>query len=401
MQWSPEQAAALDVAGAWLDDPHGKPVFRLYGFAGTGKTELAKHLASGVGRALFAAPTGKAASVMIERGCLGASTCHSLIYQPKDKPRKSLVELQQKLELATNDVVRRELQRAIDVELMNLRRPAFSLRTEDCSLLGADLLVVDEGSMVDNSLAFDLESFKVPILVLGDPFQIPPVFGSSPWVSDDVKPDVMLTEPHRHALDSAVLRYATALRKGERFAEDHPDVRFVCKGELSTGEVASYDQVLVGRNATRRNVNRLVRKHLEHDGLYPVTGDRLVCLRNDRETGLLNGTIATAVTDSNRVDAFHVIFGIETDDGKLLDVLAHTAHFLEYAEPGAANRIPPWERKEAHEFDYAYALTTHKAQGSQWKTGFVIDESGYFGPQAQRHRYTQATRFSRSIAVLG
>jgi exodeoxyribonuclease-5 len=79
MLWSPQQDHALCVVAKWLR-ARDRPVFRLFGYAGTGKTTLARHLAKGVsGRVLFAAYTGKAASVMRSKGCTGASTIHSLI----------------------------------------------------------------------------------------------------------------------------------------------------------------------------------------------------------------------------------------------------------------------------------------------------------------------------------
>ena len=60
-------------------------VFRLFGYAGTGKTTLARHIADEAdGEVKFAAFTGKAASVMRGKGCRGASTIHSLIYRARE-----------------------------------------------------------------------------------------------------------------------------------------------------------------------------------------------------------------------------------------------------------------------------------------------------------------------------
>src|SRR5215208_510764 len=83
--FSLEQDAALSAVSAWLKAKPGDgntPVFRLFGYAGTGKTTLARHIAEHVdGKVLFAAFTGKAALVMRSKGCQGASTIHSLIYR--------------------------------------------------------------------------------------------------------------------------------------------------------------------------------------------------------------------------------------------------------------------------------------------------------------------------------
>src|ERR1700704_3832073 len=87
--FSPQQDAALQAVAAWLKARPGRgstpAVFRLFGYAGTGKTTLAKHLAEGVeGKVLFAAFTGKAALVMRRKGCQNASTIHSLIYRARE-----------------------------------------------------------------------------------------------------------------------------------------------------------------------------------------------------------------------------------------------------------------------------------------------------------------------------
>ena len=82
MSWSPQQERAIADVQAWLKDPRGKQVFRLFGYAGTGKTTLAKELAATVkGTVLYATFTGKAALVLRKKGCEGASTIHSLIYK--------------------------------------------------------------------------------------------------------------------------------------------------------------------------------------------------------------------------------------------------------------------------------------------------------------------------------
>ena len=67
--FTPHQDAALKAVADWLKAKPGRngtpPVFRLFGYAGTGKTTLARHIADGVdGEVKFAAFTGKAALVM-------------------------------------------------------------------------------------------------------------------------------------------------------------------------------------------------------------------------------------------------------------------------------------------------------------------------------------------------
>src|SRR3990172_7994637 len=87
--FTPHQDSALKSVASWLKakpGQNGTPrIFRLFGYAGTGKTTLAKHVAEGVdGKVLFASFTGKAAQVMRNKGCNGASTIHSLIYRARE-----------------------------------------------------------------------------------------------------------------------------------------------------------------------------------------------------------------------------------------------------------------------------------------------------------------------------
>src|SRR5205807_8378610 len=181
--FTPHQDSALKAVADWLKAKPGRkgtpPVFRLFGLAGTGKTTLARHVAEAVdGEVKYAAFTGKAALVMRRKGCDGASTIHSLIY----RARESGVE-----------------------------QPSFEL-WDDAPASKAKLIVIDECSMVDAELGRDLMSFGVPLLVLGDPAQLPPIQGGGFFT--EVEPDAMLTEVHRHAEDNPIIRLSMDIRAG-------------------------------------------------------------------------------------------------------------------------------------------------------------------------------------------
>ena len=91
---SPQQLAALDAVTNWARDPGAAQCFRLFGYAGTGKTTIAKEFASTVGgKVLYAAYTGKAALVLQEKGC-PATTIHKLVYIPSNGCTKKLEELE-------------------------------------------------------------------------------------------------------------------------------------------------------------------------------------------------------------------------------------------------------------------------------------------------------------------
>src|SRR5712671_3567652 len=245
--FTPQQDAALTAAATWLKATRGRAsIFRLFGYAGTGKTTLVKHIAEGVdGKVLFAAFTGKAACVMRSKGCHSASTIHSLIYKARESGEET---------------------------------PSFDLWHE-APASKAKLIVIDECSMVDAELARDLMSFGVPLLVLGDPAQLPPIQGGGFFT--DAKPNAMLTEVHRQAQDDPIVRLSMDIRAGKSLQEGHyGESAVVCREAVDPARVIGADQILVGRNATRRACNARLRQRRGFTDVLPMTGDKLVCLRN-------------------------------------------------------------------------------------------------------------------------
>ena len=241
--FTPHQDAALKAVADWLKAKPGRngtpPVFRLFGYAGTGKTTLARHIAEGVdGEVKFAAFTGKAALVMRNKGCDNASTIHSLIYRARESGEE---------------------------------QPSFEL-WDDAPASKAKLIVIDECSMVDAELGRDLMSFDCPLLVLGDPAQLPPIQGGGFFT--DCEPDAMLTEVHRQAQDDPIVRMSMDVREGReldigRYGESEV---VVAQRARSRSGCMDADQVLVGRNNTRRAYNMRVRQRQNIED--PLAGRR-------------------------------------------------------------------------------------------------------------------------------
>ena len=165
--------------------------------------------------------------------------------------------------------------------------PSFDL-WDDAPASKAKLIVIDECSMVDPELGRDLMSFGVPVLVLGDPAQLPPIQGGGFFT--EAEPDVMLTEVHRQAQDDPIVRLSMDVRAGNSLAEgEYGATQVVRRENLDPQRVIGADQVLVGRNATRRKYNMRMREHRGFAEPLPMAGDKLVCLRNNRRKGLFNG----------------------------------------------------------------------------------------------------------------
>ncbi|MEM9013986.1 MAG: AAA family ATPase [Pseudomonadota bacterium] len=360
MKWSPEQDDALKAVDQWLHKGE-TPVFRLFGYAGAGKTTLARHFAENAGGDVaFAAFTGKAAHVMRQKGCEGATTIHSLIYRPAagDDPDE----------------------------------PSFAIR-RDAPASKADLIIIDECSMVDEDLGRDLLSFDKPVLVLGDPAQLPPVKGGGFFTEGE--PDFMLTEIHRQASDNPIIRLSMAIRRGEPFDEVSPECRLISKHDVQTDEIMASDQILVGANRTRKRYNDRLRELHGFTDPTPEAGEKLVCLRNNKKKGLLNGGI-WEVASRLSPRGGRVRFSVRPEEGgRPVKVSVPRGFFTDGPESVA------WpQRKGADEFDYGYALTVHKAQGSQWDHVVLFDESFMFREHRDRWLYTAVTRAAEKLTLV-
>lgn len=361
--WSFQQEQALKEVSAWLKDPHGKQVFRLFGWAGTGKSTLAMHLAGDLKSVKYAAFTGKAALVMRKRGCKGASTIHSLIYSMiSDKEGE----------------------------------PQFRLDPES-DAIDADLIVIDEVSMVDEALGQDLLSFGTKVLVLGDPFQLPPVQGTGFFT--EAEPDVMLTEIHRQAADNPIVRLSLDIREGNSLEiGSYGNSKVISRHDVDQQEVLAADQVLVGRNKTRLTYNDRLRELLQLPHQQPTVGDRVVCLRNNPRKKLLNGQI-WIVTDAKRKNAGKMELSLAAEDvgGSLQEVKVKT-HRDFFA--GQEDKLSWQVRRQYDEFTFGYCLTVHKAQGSQWDNVYLFNESYVFREEAARWLYTGITRAAEKITIV-
>jgi exodeoxyribonuclease-5 len=374
MEFSPQQDEALKAVAKWLKA--GRPhVFRLFGYAGTGKTTLARHFAENVdGQVQFAAFTGKAAQVLRSKGAVNARTIHSLIYRPRGE-----------------EAVADETTGKTSIN------PTFSLNRQS-PVARAKLVVIDECSMVDEELGRDLLSFGTPILVLGDPAQLPPISGGGFFTEQE--PDYLLTEIHRQARDNPIIRLALDVREGREFMKgDYGTAKVIGREDVNQDLVLAADQVLVGTNRTRRRYNQRLRELKGFTADYPQAGDKLVCLRNDPAKGLLNGSLWKVMTSSRETvkPGINLLVSPEEDDP---DRGVAKIKLLKAAFEDPDTEIPWQQKKRFDDFDYGYALTVHKAQGSQWNNVVLFDESFAFKDTRQRWLYTAITRAAERLTVV-
>lgn len=328
--WSPEQDKALRAICAWRHK-RDQQVSRLHGYAGTGKTTVAVEAGHAMARnARFCALSGKAAMRLIERGAPApyTMTAHRLIYKSTyDEARETWIR------------TRRAREELDDV----------------------DLIVIDEASMINSRIASDLLSFGRPVLSTGDSFQLPP-----PTDEDDEAPfmescDALLSEVHRQALHSPILRAATALRNGEPWAR-YADGKALRKARsVPLLEAAEADIIIVGRHTTRRSINRRFRhEYLYLEGDTPHANEIIVCLQNDYTAGVFNGETfqidEVAELDLPAVD-------LELTNVQVVAEPTNVRVPLSFFQTGKRPRRGEVPGGYQH-FDYGYALTCHKAQGS-------------------------------------
>lgn len=389
---SGEQREALQKIEAWLSSEHPKPVFRVFGPAGTGKTTLAREVAAMAGAPHYAAYTGKAVHVLRQKGCVPAATLHSLIYRPAGADHsEAIAEIDKQLKAKPDDaVLLAERARLVAAE----RELHWVLNDQGLLAMGeVGLLICDEVSMVNDEMAADLLSFGVPLLVLGDPEQLPPIRGEGAFTR--AEPDVMLTQIHRQAEASPVLELATRVRLGGRLRPGETV-------HTGLGELACADQVLVGTNRTRWKLIAALRARAGAMYGWPGPGDRVICLQNNRKLGVFNGQ-QFEVLDMRPVPR-RLVFELDVRDdlGDERTLRAFSAGFAGQAGQDSLKR--QGFSGDVAVLTFAQAITVHKAQGSEWGSVALADESGAFTrhdpDQGRRWLYTGITRASETLTIF-
>jgi exodeoxyribonuclease-5 len=418
------QTRAIAAIRDWyLHRTHEQQVFRVFGYAGVGKTTitamaiealgLEPMTPGGLGGVLFAAFTGKAVLVMTRKGT-PAQTIHSLIYRNSEASPEEIARVSEELAVLERDLPRMgvaertfaEAQIAqLKLRLDHIHEPQFVLNPHS-DLRDADLLVLDEVSMVGKQMADDLLAFGKPILVLGDPGQLPPVKDEGFFVKGE--PDVMLTEIHRQAADSPILRLATMAREGQPipFGAFDENVWKMSRHEVTPAQLLRGGQVICGTNAMRRRLNMAMKQAAGFAADYPTgAGEKIICLRNRHDLGLINGmflTLTDVQAHPHNDRAFRA--SVQTDDGT---PVAGTHDFWRGEFDDHVRFDPDRHRREwmacrgLIQSSWGYAITCHKAQGDSFETVIVFDEGfGRTAEERNRWLYTAITRAQSGLLIL-
>ena len=400
---SNEQESALDDFLHWLNSwdgekgNNGRAWFSIHGPAGSGKSTIASEATHKIDRDITAlAYSGKAAEVLRRKG-LPANTIHSKIYKPANEVNEEADALQRQID--SGELKDSKLRSALR-RLEELRAPTFILRDDNpFGDRNESLILIDEMSMANAEIGEDLQSFRIPILALGDPYQLPPIEGAGYF---DKKPDIVLKEVHRQALESPVLRLATMAREGKALPSGkHGDSLVTTRQRVNRDLVVGVEQVLSGSNKARMQLNEEIRQFHGFSGL-PKKGEKIICLRNNRIDGVLNGQIfelAEDVEDDPEETYLWMKLGF-----KDMSVKVHRECF-----DGHMDRIKSWDyrrRSRANEFDFAWAITVHKFQGSEADFSFVMGGHVSLAESQRRfsplvvYWYYQSKRKSSDRAII-
>jgi exodeoxyribonuclease-5 len=208
----------------------------------------------------------------------------------------------------------------------------------------------------------------------------------------------MLTEVHRQARNDPIVHLSMEVRAGNRLAPGRYGLTAVVSREdFDPQRALETDQILVGRNATRRAYNARMRQRRGLADALPVAGDKLVCLRNNRRKGLFNGSLwLVEERKTSRARTLRLrLKPDETIGARSVKASVRPECFL-----GGIEAFDWRERKRYDEFDFGYVLTVHKAQGSQWDDVVLFDESFAFPDSRERWLYTGITRAAKRLTVV-
>lgn len=344
-----EQLAIRESVLAFLGQARPGEFFSVQGLAGTGKSVTLAALARELPAAMLVSPTGKAAAVLREKSGREVKTIHSAIY---------------------------DFRGMVDDEMTGERRPSFAEKLD--AGLGDRTILLDESSMVGESVARDLLATGARVVAFGDPGQLPPVRDRQFFAHADAE----LKTIHRQALGSPIIRQAHRVRNGDDPESDGDAFRLL--SSTRGIDYTAFDVALCWRNATRRGLNRAIRLAHGRSGPTLLPGEPVMCLRNTYELGLFNGEI----------------YDVEAprSPGNVLRIAGHdvAGAVVEGFDLGFDKSR---EDDEAVPFALAYSATVHKFQGSEAPRVLILDEMPR-GAERPRWLYTAVTRASESVTII-
>lgn len=390
---NPGQQEALNEIVKWYNHS-SEQLIQVDGEAGTGKSVLINAVVETLRirneRLLAMAYTGQAAIVMRTKGLMTAGTCHSKLFDFYEETVK-------------NPDGTPMINKQFNTPVKRMR-----FRPKDFTKIPIDLAIVDEGWMVPYSFRKHILNTGKKILVVGDSGQLPPV-DDDPGFFIDGK-ILHLTELMRQSEQDPIVYLARRARRGLPIEPGLYGNRVLVTydDEFDNDIIPGADIVICGKNSTREQINQMVRKNYIHtDSPTPIYGERMICKKNNWEIvndgiALANGLTGTVVRPPKvgnydgkcfTMDFLPDLLGVP-----FLDVKCDYKFLCANHKDKQFIRNSKWSVGE--KFDWAYASTTHSAQGSEYQNGIYMEE--YIHPSIPQDciNYTAITRFKDSMIYV-
>jgi exodeoxyribonuclease-5 len=248
---------------------------------------------------------------------------------------------------------------------------------------------------------------KTRLVWFGDPYQLPPVNDDEVFART---PSVFLNEIHRTQADNPILSLAFKIRYGEQYDLNNGFPSFTLSSSFGFDKLKADIQFIAWTNVTRRRINKLARFTRGWTGTDPVAGDYVVCLENKR--GMYNGEFFFI----KRIDAQtpeYITALISNERINLVTKISLDAFKPDYEASLKAPKKPlTWQERKKLEserenkpilFDFAYCLTCHKSQGSEWPEIAIYDETWKMRDDGMKRRwlYTAVTRTRDKFSTVG
>ena len=423
-KFTDEQREALDRISDWFYDSD-EQVFKLTGLAGTGKTYLLSHLEEELNcDILYLAYTGKASNNLSKKG-LNSKTIHSVLYQPiKDLPEPSpalLTSIIQELNLKCSmDSCKYRLMEAFGYTSAEKVLKFIKKDKEDQEEeVLPSLIVIDEASMVSRVIYTDLLELGVKVLLCGDPGQLPPIETDQTWLPL-ADPDFTLTDIQRQEQDNPIIQIAHSIyhwnldgiQYNTPLASDSGSILLLNKGYSDKSIEAlllKADQVICYTNKYRIWLNGVMRKLRGFADPFPQPGDKLVCTKNNwkkitDDVPLVNGQIGECVafelkekTCNKKKYRIGVLTFRPDYTDSVLTVQISPNPFIANDE----EKIPEdaVDEMKLNKFEFGYAITVHKAQGSEWDNVVAVYDSSVTFGNLKEWLYTALTRARQQILL--
>lgn len=411
--FSPDQQAAINAIKSW-NEYGGREDFRLGGLAGTGKTSVSALLPTLLpGTTIdYCAPTGRAASVLTRKMGVEARTIHSILYIPQSSTNHDIdckCSEDHPLRNDNNECVSEEGYRLACVRVGCICPSSMTwIKRSEALDMGAapplaDVLVIDEASMVGRTLYNDLSELPCRKIWVGDYGQLPPVMDGA-GVLSEANLDAKLTQIHRQVGNEAgsnIVDLAHAVRDHGAGAAAHwegPGV-IVKRTHPANAKIKADPSrmVICWKNSTRVKQNAQMRAMLALPDNQLVAGDKIICLRNNREAKVFNGQMGVVKElnpDRETKFVYHAV--VEMEDGNLFEGPLVKAQF------GQEKTL---NDKYGNLFDFGYCITAHKSQGSESDEVVVLMEGAVIGGDPAgandpRWAYTAITRAKSKLILV-